>query len=348
MIAMQRFNTFATSQNLGFGDLSTIKNSEVYNTVTNKLKEVSSDLEKTAKSAIQGYLPEGVDIDDVNALVKEGIRNTKDTFTALKNMSNFSVSDIENEIASLLPGDRDIQNSFRTLAAVCRDNALSKTPGFKPFEDKIGCGTPGKGKCQSGQVSGFFSKLTNGAIETVKSSIQQMLRALISLGNLGYSGNLCKIFTALTDKLSPNVIQRGAASLLATFGGSGNLPAVFDIASSLAPNINPSLEIPSLVGRISENFAIPTNISVTGYKDLYDGFLTALDSIGPGWSVGTATMSSIASMGSSNGGLMSVASEYIKGSTTFSLDSAPDMNNDICSAAAYATPKVVQSFSSDW
>lgn len=334
MINASRFSTYSKTQNLGLANISTIKDSEVLNTVTNKLQEVTKDLQSTANSLIQGVLPEGVDIGEVQGLIDTGIRSVKDTFSTIRDLSNFSISDIEKEIASFLPNDPTMQNAFRNLTASCRNNAMSKSSGFKPFSDNMSCGNPGDGRCQSGEVSNFFNKLTDGVIGVISRTLQSMLKALITLGNLGYSGSLCKIFAALANGMPSSVVQRGAAALLATVGGAGNTTAVLDIVAGMGSAI-PSLEIPGLVTRIAENFSIPTNYTSGSFTNLFSGYMDALDMIQPGFTDTAITgVSTIASLGSKNSSLMSVASEYIKSNVITDFDS-PVGDSSLDVALAY-------------
>lgn len=353
MFPGERFSTYSKSQNIGFVDISKIKDSEVYNTVTNKLREVSKELESTAKSVIQGVLPEGVTTDDIKNKYKqakevasgvkdkidESVRAVKDTFTAIQDLTNITQTELENAIGDILPNDPAIRNAFRTLARSCRDNALGRTPGFKPFNDTASCGTPGQGKCQSGEIRGFLDKLTNGAIGSISRSIQSILKSLIALGNLGYSGSLCKIFAVLANGMPSGVIQRGAASLLATFGGIGNVPAVMDISANMG-NSNPSLEIPGLTKRITENFKAPLNVNGANSKEFYDGYMTAMDAVSPGSLFSSATgLPSIAALGKSNSDFTKLSGSFIKNSGSFSL-STPSTSSDINRALAYVGDKV--------
>lgn len=347
MLPAQRFESFSKTQNIGLASIKDIKNSEVLNTVTNKLKEVTKDLEDRAKSLIQGVLPEGVSTSDIDDQVKEGLRSVKDTFSTLQDMSGFTQADIEGEIAGMLPGDPGLQNAFRTLSTQCRDNAMSKTPGFKPFLDKLGCGTPGSGRCKTGEVNNFFNKMSGGVINTITRSIQSMLKALITLGNLGYSGGLCKIFATIANGMPGNVVQRGAAGLLASVGGAGNIPGVLDIAANMG-NAVPSREIPGLVGRISENFKIPSNYNSDSYGSLYEGMNVALESIDPGYDQVdyglTSRYTSIAPMGKRNTELAMTASSYIQDSFVSDFTS-PIMKPGWDKATSYVGSRVSDPFS---
>lgn len=309
MINGQRFATFSKTQNLGLVSLKSIKDTEVYNTVSNKLQEVSNDLKAMSDSIVQGILPEGVTLKDVRNAIDNSIRWVKDTFTALKDISGAAIKDIESLIAGLLPDSPVLQNAFRNLSANCRNNALGKAPGFKKYKDSIGCPVTKGAKCNQSEVSGLLGKVTGGAIDLVSRSVQSILNSLIALGNLGYSGNLCKIFGALTNGMDKSIIQRGAASLLATYGGLGQTSAILDIGANLGSAI-PALEIPGLVARAASNFTIPENYKQGGLSNLFDGYDTALGAIQPGFDVSQDGTYSIANMGNYNNDLGMCTREY--------------------------------------
>lgn len=347
MLAAQRFESFSKTQNIGLTTINNIKNSEVLNTVTNKLKEVTSDLEDRAKSLVQGVLPEGVTLSDIDSKVKESIRTVKDTFSTIQDMSKISQSDIEKAISEMLPDNPAIQNAFRTLTRQCRDNAMSNVPGFKPFSDNKNCGNSGDGKCKSGEVSGFLSKLTDGAIGTVARALQSLLKTLIALGNMGYSAGLCKLFATLANGMPPGVVQKGAAMLIATIGGKGNANGVMDISANMGTAV-PAREIPGLVKRVSENFSVPENYNSATQSSLYLGMDAALGFIDPGHDVfetNSSSISSISSMGKQNEAFASTANSYIR-DTDLTDFNTPVTKSGWDKAVAYIGDKVSNPFAS--
>lgn len=344
MLSADRFNSFTESTNIGFQAIDKIKSSDVYNTVTNKLQEASEELKETVKGLIQSS---GLPIDQIQDTFNDNVRAVKDTFTTLQKITNFGPSDLEKAISEFLPGgtgvDREIQNMFRGLAAQCRDSTMSSLPGFKPFNDNFGCGSPKDGKCGSAQVSGLLNKLTGGAIGAIGRSIQSMLRSVMALAGLGYSGGMCKIFAALTQGLPSNVLQRAAAGVLATVGGLGNTTAVLDIASSITgiAGVNPSREISGLVGRITENLTIPGNYVGAQFGDLYDGVMSAYDDIKPGFNVAADGIASVASLGKSfdNGDFKTIASSWLGSSSNTASTTVPYAPQGFETAVGYLTGK---------
>lgn len=294
----QRFESFAKNTNLGLLSVSEIKDSDVYNSISNKLQQVSDDLKGMVAGLVQST---GLPVDEIKDKLNTVTRAVRDTFTTLKDLTGFSISDIEKEIAGFIPGGPAMQNAFRNLASQCRNSAMSKSPGFKPFKDKAGCGKPGGGKCSSGEVSGLLNKLTGGAIGAIGQTLQSMLRSLMTLANLGYSGGLCKIFSTLMNGLPSSVIQRGAAGVLATVGGTGTVAGVLDVASAIGgiSGINPSREIPGLVDRITTNFKIPDTYTGAALGSLYEGMQSAYETIQPGFDKAADGIASIASLGKS-------------------------------------------------
>ena len=332
----QRFEQFTKTNNIGFAAIEDIKNSDVYNAISNKLHEVTDELKSMVNGLVQST---GLPVDEIKDMVNKYQRTVKDTFTTLQSLTKFTPAALEKEIASFIPGGPAMQNAFRNLAAECRDKASSNVPGFKPIKDKMSCGNPSDGKCQSSEVSGFLNKLTGGAIGSIGRAMQNALKALMTLANLGYSGGLCKIFGALMNGLPADIIQRGAAGVLATVAGVGNITGVLDVASAIGGmvGINPSSEINGLVGRITDNFAIPGNYKEGSLAGLYDGMTSAFDTIHPGYDKSVDGLTSIANLGvpGSNSSFAKTSSEWLGSSFSTASFDQPYAPSGFESAVSY-------------
>lgn len=328
----QRFETFSKTQNIGITSVNSIKSSDVYNTVTNKLTEVTQDLKNIANSITGTVLPKGVTLQNIDDKINDAIRATKDTFTSIQDFTRMSVKDVENAIAELLPGDPTLQNMFRTLTSQCRDSALGGRPNFKPFKDTGKCGS-GNGKCDTASTNGLFNKLTGGLIGAVTKTIQSLLNTLVTLANLGYSASLCKIFSALADNLPSGVIQRGAAAILAVQGGKGNTTAVLDVTANMG-KVNPSREIPGLTKRVAENYKTPDNFKPGTRDTLYEGYATALGSIQPGYNKTEDELTTVENLGETNVALAETMQEYM-GAQTVTDFKEPVIYEDMEMTAVY-------------
>jgi hypothetical protein len=242
----------------------------------------------------------------------------------------------------MLPADPVLQNAFRQLSTQCRDNALGTVPGFRGFQDKLNCGQPGDGRCSSSQVSGFLDKFTGGAIGFIAKTLTSMLRSLTALANMGYTAGLCKIFGALASGMPGSVVQKAAASTMALAAGRGNMNAIFDIASGMGSSI-PSLEIPSLVGRVTQGFKIPSNYESKGSSDLYEATMETYSLIDPNYSTSSTGLKTISKMAPSNynSEFGKVSSSYLSsGFSSGGLNTVVRKDNDML-AAAYIGSKSV-------
>lgn len=280
MLNSQRYTSFSKSYNVGLASIKDAVGEDNYNTITNELKETTEALTNLANSVKQGVK---APLEKIQSTVDDGLRATRDTFSMLEDLTRFSPADLEKKISDMLPDIPGLSGMFRTLASQCRDGAAGSAPGFKPFNDNFGC-NDGKGKCSSGAVNGLLSKATGGMFGQIASLFGKMLRSLWTLANLGYSAGLCKIFSALINGMPNNVVQRGAAGLLALHGGSGNSSAVMDIAANMRNTI-PSLEVPSLVGRIGT--AAVASAAFTGKKkaQFSEGMLGSFSAIEPNYNI---------------------------------------------------------------
>lgn len=337
MFPAQRFESLSKSENLGLASLKDIKGSAVYNTVTNKLEEVSGELKGIVSSLTQGINPP---LDDIKNKVEEGLRVTKDTFSTLRDLTNISPRDIENSISDMLPDNPVLQNAFRQLSSQCRDNALGNIPNFRGFKDNASCGQPGQGKCSSSQVSGLLSKLTGGAIGSIVQSLGSMLKSLMTLANLGYTAGLCKIFGALASSMPGGVIQKAAAGAMALAAGRGNVTAVFDIASGMKSSI-PSLEIPSLVNRVTEGFKIPASFN-SSKDQLFDATMGTYSLVDPTFSSGSLGLKSISKLSPDkyNTEFASVSKSHLTSGFSVRDISTPVRKEYDSLAAAYVGSKV--------
>ncbi len=292
MFPAQRFESFSKSENLGVAALANITTSDVYNTVSNKLSEATEGLTSLVDSLKESIIPPDFQIDNK---LQDATRAVKDVFSTLQDVTKMAPKMLENQIASMLPDNPVIQNTFRQLASQCKNKALSQRPGFKKFKDKIGCGKSKSG-CSGGEVSGLLGKVTGGLIDAIGKTLDMLMTAVMTLANLGYNAGLCKIFASLVNNIPGGVIQKAAAGVMAMVGGQGNVSAVFDIASGMG-NAIPSLEIPSLVGRVTENFKAPAAFIGKGAQ-LFDGAMDAFHSIEPGFDKDAFGMKSISALGS--------------------------------------------------
>lgn len=334
MLPSQRFETFSKTQNIGITTVSSLKSSDVYNTVTNKLTEITDELRDIANSVTGTVLPKGVTLQNIGDKIDEAIRATKDTFTTIRDYTSMSVRDIENAIADLLPGDPTLQNMFRNLTSQCRDSALGSRPSFKPFKDAGKCGS-GNGKCDTVSTNGLFNKLTGGLIGAVTRTIQSLLDTLATLANLGYSAGMCKIFGALVENLPSGVIQRGAAAVLAVQGGKGNTSAILDVTANMG-RVNPSREIPGLTKRVAENYKTPDNFKPGTRDTLYEGYATALGSIQPGYNKTEDDLTTIENLGKTNTELAETMQEYMGSNKVIDFNE-PVMFEDLDMTAVYVT-----------
>lgn len=341
MFPAQRFQSLSSSENIGLASLRDIKGSAVYNTVSNKLEEVSEGLKDLIGSLTGGATPP---LDKIKDQVDESVRATRDVFSTLQDMTKLSPADIEKSVSDMLPDNPVLQTAFRQLSTQCRNSAMGNVPGFRGFKDKLNCGTPGQGQCSSSQVSGFLDKFTGGAIGFIAKTLTSMLRSLMTLANMGYTAGLCRIFGALANGMPGSVVQKAAAGAMALAAGRGNVNAVFDIAGGMGSSI-PSLEIPSLVGRVTEGFKIPDNYKAQGTSDLYDASMETYSLIEPGFSSGANGIKTIRKMSPTNYNqeFAQVSSSYLNsGMNVGDLNAVTRKPNDSLAAAYIGSNKMTR------
>lgn len=282
-ISAQRMQFLDQETNLGLANLVAIDTPDVYNAAINQIDEVTAELDGFISSAEQSIVPVA---DQLKSTADSALRATRDAFSSISDMTGMAESKIQSMIAGMLPKNPLMQNAFSNISKNCRNNALARSnSGFKPLRDKINCGGKSSsmrnGKCQAGEISGLLGGIS-GLVGQVAGALAGMLKKLITLAGMGYDIGLCGIFGGLSAGMPGNIIQRGAASLLATTGLAGNTKAVLDIAGNMG-NSRPALEIPGLVGMAMDNFTIPDGYSAGDLGELGDGYMTAMQEIDPDW-----------------------------------------------------------------
>jgi len=297
MIPAQRMQFLDKETNVGLVDPLKVKANDILNVATNQLNEITSGLADFIKNIQQqASAPAGM----LQSLLDQGIRLTRDAFSAMSDISKLNPRAIESAIASMLPGNAAVQNAFKNITAQCRNKGLGTNSGFKPYNDSFGCGK-GQGACNSSEVRGLLDKITGGAASQFTRSLNSMLKSVLALGRMGYDAGLCKVFGELIKGMPGNIVQRGAAGLLGLMGSNGNTSAVLDITANMG-NAIPSLEIPGLVGIAMSNFTTPKNYNPNTFSDLADGYMTAMDGIQPGWNKTADGMTTMANVGDTRSG----------------------------------------------
>lgn len=277
----QRFSSFDLDSNMGLLDITKTKDTGVYNTVANQLKETSQDVKNFLNSATEGVMP---DLSAVRNVRDNLVRQTRDVFSSIQDMTGFTAKQVTDEIASFIP-NTDLRNAFQNLSSQCRKRATAQRPGFKKPKDKASCGK-GNGACSSASVSGLLNKATGGLFAKAAQLFSDVLRSLTALATLGFDAGLCKVFGELIKGLDNNTVQKGAAFLLANQGLKGNTSAVLDIATNMGigrTGVIPSLEVPGLVGMAVSNFTKPVGYSDKIATGWMEGYGMAMDEIQPDW-----------------------------------------------------------------
>lgn len=295
MIKANRFESLNTTTNLGLADFQNIKDSAIYNTVSNKLEAASDSLMSIIDTIEQGI---STPLEAVQSAFDESVRSVTDVFSAIESATNFTPKDIEDRISEMFPDDSVLKKMFKSLTSECRDNAMNGNSGFKPFDDSAGCGSPADGKCGTGEVSGLLDKATGGMIGKIARSIQNTLKAVMTLAKMGYSAGMCKIFSALINNLPNGVVQRASAGVLAAVGTRGNTKAVLDIGASLInrAGVNPAKEVKGLVNIVTSNFKKPSDTKPNQEGGLFEGVMTTFDIIDKGFDKGIQGVSSVVKM----------------------------------------------------
>lgn len=275
-------------------DLSKITSTDVYNTIDNARKDISSavgDLigsikEKAKGSKTLNSLKEstggiGDSLSEGFDSVKGNYKELKNGIGAIKDITGNSIGALEDAIMGMLPVGVS-RSSISSLARRCKDNMGMQNVLGKPWDVNGGCGTGGKSGCTSGGINNLLNSITDGGYGGIFKDINAILSGIVGLANLSYNVNLCGAFSALlgaADGLTNSQVARAGGAVLMSLSGKGNILGAADLSKSVVglnvTSIAPkALDIMSTNAvKVSDKYAL--NVSergLAGYDLIEDGW----------------------------------------------------------------------------
>ena len=246
-----RFKPFNEETNLPITDYAEVTSSDIFNSPNSQLQEVTDGL--------QDLLDQGNPLqEDVTALTDNLTRATADAFGAVKDITGMIPSDIEKQVATMLPDNPTVQNMFKQLSTECKKRGLGNSHNMRPFKDQNACNS-GNGACDKAQIGGLFGKLAGGVgqiIGGIAAMLNRAFNAIISLASLGYDVGFCKVFQALSGAFgmgNNDLLGKAGAVLIGQMANKGNTSAIIDISGQMS-GLNPLMTFPGAIGRSVETF----------------------------------------------------------------------------------------------
>lgn len=347
-VTAKRFKFLNEETNVAISDFVT-NTSDIFNSVNNEVKELLGTTEDFIKGAIKDSGIQGLK----DQIPKDSIREVKQLYGNLKDITKFSTKDVDKAIRDLLPDNPIVQSAFGKLSGSCKNKALGKGGLGKPYDANINCNgkkrQANSGSCNSGELSNVLNKLTNGSYQSEYSDLNRNLKNLVALSSYGYEMNMCGVFGALSGSLNKDLLSRASGALLGQLASGKNTLGILDLASSSA-GLHTLLEYPKGVMDSLTNFAIPLDILEKGQGELAERFTGAMTLFKDGWDKSEVDdLLSLSSIESYNSDLDETLSCTRLGNsfTEDGLDDFFDDDNSVFSAAYNAIAEEKEDYNSN-
>lgn len=328
-----RFKDLSKDFNIASSSFASLRDEAILN-----IPEVNiDDLTESAKSLLDQLKELNQDaqsglgaIKDVVADATRVTQNVFDTFMDLSKLPEAMIGDL---ISDIIPGEMSsLTNSLKSMTKVCRNNGLGSGLGFK--NNGIGnCSgmNIGFNNCSS-SAGGVLGKSLLGGIGELLNGIGNIIGKVMSLANIGFNANLCKILGGLLDGIGNKSIIGTTIGLLANQQGiKGNLNALFDIGSTAAGfGMSVAKGFPSTTSNIVKgvtSYGLNFQNAKSAMFDRLEGTIETLD---PGWmSAGVGSISlSVEKFSDASSEILGSVSDRLK-NVDFDMDNLDlPMDND--------------------
>lgn len=280
-IAAKRFKFLNEETNLPTADFIS-NTSDIFNSVNNEVKELLGTTEDFIKGAIKESGIQGLK----DQIPQDTVREVKQLYGSLKDITKFSAKDIDGAIKDLLPDNPLVQSAFSKLSGSCKNKALGKGGLGKPYDANINCNGKKRkanaGSCNSGELGNVLNKLTNGGYQSEYSDLNRNLKNLVALSSYGYNMNMCGVFGALSGSLNKDVLSRASGALLGQLSSDKNTLGILDLAGASA-GLHTLLEYPKGIKDSLTSFKLPIEVLDSGKSELADRFKGAMTLFKDGW-----------------------------------------------------------------
>lgn len=283
-ISTKRFTFLDEETNVAIADFYNEGNTDILNSPINELKTIDSDMEEFLSNAVQSA-KENIPSTDWE-IIPSDTRISKDSFSNLANLDNFSSKDITSMISGLLPGNPLAQASFSKLSSNCKNRAGSRRGSGRPYGQSNNCNgnrRSASNSCDSNQFGSAISQATGGNFNFGFLDLDSMLGNITGLSAMGYDMNMCGVFGSLSQGIPyTDMLSKASGSLLGGLTSSGNVLGMLDLASS-SGNLKTKLFNPSAISSMLSSFNFPKEIKQNGNSSLTNRFTGAMEIFDTNW-----------------------------------------------------------------
>lgn len=254
-------------------------------------------------------------VDEAMGAIEKATRFTDDMFGTFTDLASLPGDLVNGMLKDLIPDvNSSLLKGLTDIFKICKSNA-GRGVGMKgkKFKPPSCSGlTMGTKNCSNTNTAGVLNGILGGIggviggvadlFNKAVGVFDNLLKKIVSLASIGFSANLCGVFSALIDGVKDkSIITLAAGVLLNAEGKAGNIQAAFDIGKNLS-GINVPSMFPSTISNIAENLKNPIGMvknSIGQFSQAVTGTLESIDSK----FLGSNLVPSIASLGAKNGAI---------------------------------------------
>lgn len=314
-IAAQRFKSLTDDFNIPVISFNSLKANELLNAPITEFKNLLSDA-KDIVGQIKGI--EQNILSTAKNAVDEVSRITNNIYSTFTDLARLPETLIAGLIDDIFPNSTSsVKNLLKGMTQLCRNKALGSSfniGGKLPNPTCSGMSI-GSSSCPPGPALNLINQATLSAITQGEKLLDNLLKQIVTLGNIGFGANLCGVFAAITQGItSSSLLTASAGILLNQQGMSGNIQAVFDISKNLndLPIVH---DFPDTIKNIAENAIIPFGNFQNAALGMCDRVTGSLEAIDPNWNKNKDGLLSISNLGLKNEELTQFFSSSSKNQT---------------------------------
>jgi hypothetical protein len=311
-IAAQRFKFLDNQTNVPVIDFSSINSSDILNNVTNDLLAITQEL----MSLVSGNQTEGVlsmlsEIADVTNMIQlETNRLTRDFYSSITGVSNWTSNQIHSATSRMFPNDPVMQNAFNQLGDGCKSKILAgigncmNKKRMSMFKGMRSMTTDRS--CSAETFVNLINHLTGGLYAPKLTDQCALMRMVAGVAIRGFEIGLPKVFSELSTRIEDQhlLAQTGVMVINAT-AMDGNMLGVMDVANSSVGGMLTALD-PSIPSTIMQNFNVPQEYFERDVAGFHTDFMGAMNNMDSNWNqmmFSGIPVPSLANMDASNGEL---------------------------------------------
>ena len=277
-----RFQDLSKSFNVASTSFSSITDTAIMNAPEGKLFEITDAAKgmlDQLREVNQALNDKGAEVQD---LIKDATRLTKNVYDSFMDLSKLPEAKIGELINDIIPGDvKGVTNALKGMTKVCRNNALGAGLPFGKLQGaKCDGMNIGVNSCSSGAGDVLGKSLASG-FNSLLDSVGNLVGKIMSLANLGFNANLCKILGGLLEGVKSKSVIGSTLGMLANQQGlKGNFTAILDIgANAIGSGVNIGKLIPGTIGNIVSGVTSFGDNYQNGTAAAYERFDAALEGI---------------------------------------------------------------------